>query len=389
MCPADQDQVLGLCFLTRPFMRAAIVMRNWVVIVAVSAPMFAGAEPPIVKSAALAPDLDAHFQRGDGWIGADGAYSVVFSPTRTLWLFSDTWVGKIRDGRRVDATIVNNSIGVQEGHRGRVSCSIAHGSDGKPRAMIVPDDGRGWFWLQAGVADGNRLSLFLAQIEKTEDKSVFGFRPMGVWLGTVANADQPPESWRVEQVKMPNVVFSKDRTLAWGAAALRVGDDLYVYGTDDHPGAGGSNRQMVVARVPARSVGDFSSWRYFHDGKWSEDFRAASALAGEIGSEYSVTAFGKRYLVVYTERGLSPRIVGRFADHPWGPWSEPAVLYECPEMSRDKKLFCYAAKAHPALSSERELVVSYVVNSFDFWQVARDAKLYWPRFIRVTLAPVK
>src|SRR5260370_32937835 len=30
-------------------------------------------------------------------------------------------------------------------------------------ALIVPSDGRGWFWLQAGVADGGRLSLFLNQ----------------------------------------------------------------------------------------------------------------------------------------------------------------------------------------------------------------------------------
>jgi hypothetical protein len=47
---------------------------------------------------------------------------------------------------------------------------------------------------------------------------------------------QPPESWRVEQVKMPNAVFTKDRMLAWGAAVLRVGDDLYVYGTEERRG---------------------------------------------------------------------------------------------------------------------------------------------------------
>ena len=54
-------------------------------------------------------------------------------------------------------------------------------------------------------------------------------------------------------------------------------------------------------------------------------------------------------------------------------------------MSRDKKVFCYGAKAHPALSSGEDWVVSYVVNSFDFWQVAREARLYWPRFVRLTL----
>jgi hypothetical protein len=363
------------------------VRRSWVILwVALASPAL-GAEPPVVKSAAPAPDLDALFVRADGWIGADGAYSVALSPRRTLWLFSDTWVGKVRAGRRTDATIVNNTVGVQEGSKGRLTYTVARGRDGKPSALIVPADGRGWFWLQAGAADRGRLLLFLNQVEKTDDKSVFGFRSVGLWLGTVADADKPPESWRVEQVKMPNAVFSKERILAWGAAVLRVGDDLYVYGTDERRGKGPPDRRMVVARVPAASVGTFAAWRYYRDGAWVEDFRNPSPLAGGLATEYSVTPFGKRYLAVYTERGLSPRIIGRTADRPWGPWSAPAVLYECPEMSRDKKVFCYAAKAHPALSSGRDLVVSYVVNSFDFWQVAREAKLYWPRFVRVRLAP--
>jgi len=355
---------------------------GWVALV----PLLLGAEPPVVKSAAPAPDLEALFSRADGWIGGDGAYSVALSAKRTLWLFSDTWVGKIQDGRRTDATIVNNTVGVQEGAGGRLTYSIARGPDGKPAALIVPADRRGWFWLQAGVADRGRLSLFLNQVEKTDDRSVFGFRSVGLWLGSVANADQPPESWRVEQVKMPNTLFAKERTLAWGAAALRVGDDLYVYGTDERRGKGLPNRQMVVARAPAAAVGVFAAWRYFRDGSWREDFRNPSPLAGDIASEYSVTPFGNRYLAVYTERGLSPRIMGRMADRPWGPWSAPTVLYKCPEMDRDKKVFCYAAKAHASLSSGQDLVVSYVVNAFDFWQVAREAKLYWPRFVRVTLS---
>jgi hypothetical protein len=287
----------------------------------------------------------------------------------------------------VTLTIVNNTIGVQEGSDRRPTYTVAKGADGKPTALVVPADGRGWFWLQAGTADRGRLTVFLNQVEKTDDKSVFGFRTVGLWLGTVANADQLPESWRVDQVKMPNAVFAKDRTLVWGAAVVRVGDDLFVFGIDERRGKGPLDRQMVVARVPAASVGTFADWRYFRHGAWGEDFQSASRLAGDVATEYSVTPFGKRYLTVYNERGLSPRIVGRTADHPWGPWSAPFLLYECPEMRRDKQLFCYTAKAHPALSSGRDLVMSYVVNSFDFWQVAHEAKLYWPRFVRVTFAP--
>jgi hypothetical protein len=93
----------------------------------------------------------------------------------------------------------------------------------------------------------------------------------------------------------------------------------------------------------------------------------------------------KRYAAVYTELGLSDRIVARFAESPEGPWSEAVLLYLCPEMKRDKKVFSYAAKAHPHLARGNELVVSYVVNSFELGPVVNDATLYWPTFVRVAL----
>jgi hypothetical protein len=350
-------------------------------------PLLLGAGPPVVRSAAPAPDLDALFQRTDGWIGGDGAFSVALSPTRTLWLFNDTWVGKIRNGRRTDATMVNNTVGIQDRAAGQVNFTIKRGSDGKAAALIVPADGHGWFWPQAAAFDHGRLNMFLSQIEKTKDGGAFGFRGIGQWLATVGDVGRLPDSWQVEQVKMPNVIYSKERALGWGATVLRVGDDLYIYGFDEHRGKFLPDRRMVVARVPAKSVGDFASWRYFRDGDWVEDYHNPMRLFDGLATEYSVTKYGDRYLAVYTENGMSPRIVGRLADQPWGPWSSPAVLFECPEPSRDKKIFSYAAKAHPHLSSGREVVVSYCVNSFDFWQVAREADLYWPRFVRIQLGP--
>src|SRR6266481_3045500 len=50
------------------------------------------------KSGPLA-GMNARFEQSDGWIGADGVYSVPLSPGRTLWLFDDTWVGSVRDGQ--------------------------------------------------------------------------------------------------------------------------------------------------------------------------------------------------------------------------------------------------------------------------------------------------
>jgi hypothetical protein len=71
---------------------------------------------------------------------------------------------------------------------------------------------------------------------------------------------------------------------------------------------------------------------------------------------------------------------------PWGPWSAPALVYQCPKADWDRRIFCYGGRGHPELAGdEDELVINYVASSFDFWQVARDAQLYWPRFIRARI----
>jgi hypothetical protein len=65
------------------------------------------------------------------------------------------------------------------------------------------------------------------------------------------------------------------------------------------------------------------------------------------------------------------------------------VVYHCPDAQWSTNVFCYTAKAHPMLaSSGNELLVSYAANSFQPAEVVHDARLYWPRFVRV-IAPGK
>jgi hypothetical protein len=347
------------------------------------------AEPNPLPQFTAEPDeeMNALFQRREGWIGADGNYSVPLGQRKTLWLFSDTWVGKVNSGKRVGATIVNNSTAVQEGvgKEAKVRFFVRRDAEGKPAALITPADGHGWFWPQAGARADGRLYLFLAQIEKTGEPGVFGFRQVGQWLGVVENPDDEPTAARIEQTKLPCSMFTAERNVCFGAATLRVGDDLYVYGVDEDRQKGTLKRQLIVARVPADKVDDFASWRFFADGQWTDDSRRAIPLADGMATEFSVSYLPRlrRYVLVYTENGLSANILARASEKPEGPWSEAVKLYTCPESGWDKNIFCYAAKAHPELCEDDELLITYAANSFDFGQVVRDSRLYWPKFVRV------
>jgi hypothetical protein len=113
-------------------------------------------------------------------------------------------------------------------------------------------------------------------------------------------------------------------------------------------------------------------------------------LAEGVGTEGSITwlpRFGK-YAYVYSPP-LDPRILWRTARSPVGPWSEPATLYVCPETGWNPRVFCYAAKARPTPEADDALLVSYATNSFDMRNDAlADARIYFPRFVRVRLGEV-
>jgi hypothetical protein len=338
------------------------------------------------------PELNALFEQKDGWIGADGAYSVDVSAQRRLWLFSDTWVGHVRNGKRVDANIVNNSVGVQEDQSAtaRVRFAIRMGLDKNPCSILIPRDGRGFFWIQAGACVDRKLYVFLSQIEKTGQTGAFGFRQIGQSIGIVSNPEDDPTTWRCEQRKLPCTIFSPGRQLTFGAAVLRDEGFLYIYGTDEAIRPMARDRYLIVARARLNQIQEFTAWRFFDGHAWSAEFKDSRRLVRGMASEGSVSYLPdvKQYVLVYTEGGLSDRILARTAPSPTGPWSAAAIIYRCPEAGRDKRIFCYAAKAHPSLGRGTELVVSYVVNAFDFWRVAADATIYWPRFIRVKYSKV-
>jgi hypothetical protein len=345
--------------------------------------------PPEVVQATPVEALNATFRRTDGWVGADGAYSVPLSDRRTLWLFSDTFVGSIRSGKRTGVTMVNNTVGIQEGRGDQAKLTFAIQKDvsGKAVAILAPPDGKGWFWLMAGIPIKERLFVFLPRIEKANTPGAFGFKQVDQWLGVVENPTADPTTWKTTYAKLPFAEFAAGRAVSFGSATLTVGESVYVYGYREAAGKPFPTRRMLLARVSSRDLADFKAWRFWTGSEWGTDAKDAAPLADGLATEFSVSYVPglKQYATVYTENGLGERVLGRFATAPEGPWSAPVVLYRCPEMKRDKGVFSYAAKAHPHLAGENELVVSYCVNAFEFAHAINDATLYWPNFVRVVL----
>lgn len=336
------------------------------------------------------------FSKESGWTGADGAYSVSLSDNKILWLYGDTWIGEIRENKHVNSSLINNSVAIQDG-KNPIDASVVFffgkTPEGKPDAFIKPTDRNGWFWIYDGLMTEKGLYLFLIQIDRTGDKSAPGFKIIGTWLGHVLNPNQLPDKWKIKQYRIPWEKHTASGDIIFGSSVLIHKGFVYIYGTSEDIKDGVHHKFMILAKVPTDSLAEFNTWRFFSDGNWVGNFLSASRICSDMANEYSVSylpVFNK-YIAVYTENSVSENIVIREAPEPYGPWSDPVSIYKCPEVRWDADIFCYAAKAHPDLTSAPdELIITYVANSNDFWKMASDARLYRPRFLTVkfTGAPI-
>jgi Domain of unknown function (DUF4185) len=343
-------------------------------------------------SAASAPagraalEWDALFQRESGWTGADGNFSIPLSTNRTLWLFGDTWIGRIRNSKRIDATMVNNSVAIQYGHE-RPEFFYGATNTGKPTAFITPKDRYSYFWPFHGARTRDRLYLFLQQVESVPSESAgpFSFRIAATWLGCVRNPDEAPPNWKITLEKIPFSQFGSRESLLLGSFVLRDGDYFYIYGQNLRLVQGKSQRSLVAARVQAEQLGNFKEWRFYADGTWQSNPAKLSPLCPDFPTEFSITYLPalKKYAAIYVEGAISGKIILRLSESPIGPWDGPTLIYECPEQKWPEKVFCYSAKAHPELAAAPgELIITYAANSWEFGNLS-DARLYWPRFVRV------
>ncbi|HEX4071891.1 MAG TPA: hypothetical protein VHX68_11995, partial [Planctomycetaceae bacterium] len=399
-----------------------------------SPPQTAKTDPAAVR---VEPDKswNAVFTRPDGWSGADVAGTVVLGDGRVVWLFGDTWIGTIRNGKRTPGSrMVNNSIAVHPLDRSAPwtapDPSAVHfywgpaDRDGHPTAWVRPaeqpgdhqagEQSREWLWTTGGglavrsPSGSLKLFVFFFRVAKNaQEKGVWGFTVVGTAVGVIDNAVEASDRCNVRLVNLPNELISlsrkangakdapADAELTWGMATCvdpdslgRNSPDALIYGVRR---TAFGNRQLVLARAPAASIDRFDTWK-FYSGKnsWSPTPAAAVPLASGIAPEFSVERLEDRTCVIWTlvqsEPFLGKRILLRRAPRADGPWSSPTFLARVSDVERSRSYFTYAAKGHAALSRPGELLITYVVNSNQFADLMEDMQIYRPKFLRV-IAP--
>ena len=85
-----------------------------------------------------------------------------------------------------------------------------------------------------------------------------------------------------------------------------------------------------------------------------------------------------KYLLV--SMPISREVFIRIGDSPVGPFGPRQVIYHTPDHEEMDGIYTYNAKAHPVLSRNGELLISYNVNATKL-DLHKNAEIYRPRFI--------
>jgi hypothetical protein len=328
------------------------------------------------------------------WAGGDGVSAIRLNSAQLAWFFSDSFIGPAGPtiGFSHLSGFVHNAVVVQT-TTGRGSTFVTltgggactgPGGPGNAASVVgasstVPIGESDRYWDEDGTEIGGTVVKFYDHYLGRR----FPFVPVGTVIATFP-ASQLSSAGRGSQygaVAQPDVVPLPSYTpppggspILWGAALLRAGDTVYIYGSQS-PNVQVPGNRLYLARVPASQLTTFSAWRFYAGaGGWAAGQRNAEPVqppgsGPSVSTGFSVIQVGHRYWLI--QGGVTPGdpdLDAYPASTPWGPFDFAAgrLLYRDPTIglyAADDYRILYEARVEPALSTPDTLVISYNVNS--------------------------
>ncbi|MFF0889699.1 DUF4185 domain-containing protein [Streptomyces sp. NPDC003456] len=338
--------------------------------------------------------------RTDDWTGGDGTHSVRLPDGRVLWLFSDTYLGRVHGPpnpvgepvawRDATAPMVRNSAVLMRG--GRLESTLP--------APLFPDPSPGrWRWPVA------------ARVEPRSPGSAEQVLRVLLWVRTTGQAPWiygVPAATEVATLSLPRLelesivevldqsrVPDASRRVLFGTTLVARDGWTYVYGGDDGRPAARPASHAYLARVPRGALADPAAWEYWSGADWVPGARPRPVLGDGrrkgVGSAFSVVRDGGTYVLFTMATGAEglTTVASYWACAPEGPWHGPGKEFTPPLPQGE--VAAYNPQAHPVLSGEGRLVLSYDVNTLEITgaadRLSRNVSLYRPRFVTLRLAP--
>lgn len=211
-----------------------------------------------------------------------------------------------------------------------------HDPGGVYRPLYIPGISQGLFEVPvAGISLDNRMYVY----HTTDATLRNGLQNMG--RSVLAASDDDGQTFKLlyslSRRYFINVSVTRVEPAAWSGLPRRAPDErgagLLLFGSGEY-----RRSSVYLAYQPAAQIADRAGIRYYvgvdgaGDPLWGTQEEAAQPLfsqpcVGELSVSYN--QFIRKWIMLYNcdtrqRRGINVRT----ADRPWGPWSEPQVLFD-------------------------------------------------------------
>jgi len=357
---------------------------------------------PVTPVTPVAPASSGNFPYQQGWLGADGAYSIPIGTNQSLWIFADTFVGASSATSRTQSTgFIHNTIAIST--CSGTNCTWQYYWPGMGTAQPSPvfaAPGTDWFWPMDGFTYNGTLYLALMQMHATGAGGAFGFAYSGSQLASIANYTAPPSQWVITYQQLntggsavPGVSIVANQGPSGNPIPLDPQGASYAY---FFTGVG-STPYLALLRIPLADLNRLarpgnSDWQYLSSsGTWETWQGSATTLPGDNAAVISpgATEMTVRYhsstsqwIAVYPQ-GLDNAAYYSLSSSITSGWGAAEKLYSYPEMQAGNanytpNVFCYAAKEHVEFETAGQLFFTYACNSTVASDVTNNMNLYHP-----------
>ncbi len=241
---------------------------------------------------------------------------------RTYLLFGDS-VG----GNGGDAIAHTTDTNLEHG----LNLEFIHNPSGDYRPVTIPGISQGTFEVpMEGVSVNGRMYVY----HTTDSTSGAGGDAMGRSVVAVSDDDGYTFSYLYDlsTQKFINVSIVQTDAAQWADLPQSAGRGLAMFGSGAY-----RKSNVYFAFQPEAQIGTRASIRYFagidetETPVWSADEAEAQALfdqpcVGELSVSFN--PFIRKWIMLYNCTFAQTRGINmRWADEPWGPWSEPQILF--------------------------------------------------------------
>lgn len=308
--------------------------------------------------------------------GGDGSISIPLSEGKSLFLWGDSFIGEVKDNKRDTlSSLVFGNVFLTVDESG---VKTYYGGDAEhPSAWLVADSIDGHktaLWPEHGFVKDGVLHLFLANIV------MYGSGTWDFYWHSLMYYRLSAEDFSVIDKRL--ITSDEVGGIHFGFATMQEGDNIYTYGTKTVD----AKTALYLAKTELID-GKLGNFSFYANGKWSMEPTEATALPGvkqNVSEQFSVFKHDGKYILLTQERG-GTKIYSYIANALSGEWYNEKLIYTTPEPTKENGLFSYNAMAHHQYIKNDSLLFCYNVNTADMASHYKDASIYLPRFLKVSL----